>query len=366
MAYKVPFVNVPAHYGAMRDEILATIDRSLSHGDVILRSDVSEFEKAIASMVGTKHAVGVNSGFDALHHSVRATGIGPGDEVITVAHTFVATVAAIVHCGATPVLVDVGKDFNMDIDKLEQAITKRTRAIIPVHLNGRLCDMERLMEIAKANNIIVIEDACQALSATYDGKMAGSFGATGCFSLYPFKMLGAFGDAGIVTTNDEDLAKRITGLRDHGQERDTGEIKFYGFNTRLDNIQAAILNVKLKYFPDWVERRQEIANIYWNGLSEIPFVDLPHFSDPRYRDAYMNYVIRAQKRDQLVDHLRNNGVEVLISWPKPMHHHKALGLNDFALPETERLCEEVISLPIHPDLSDEQVDYVVRVIRNFY
>ncbi|MFH1560492.1 MAG: DegT/DnrJ/EryC1/StrS family aminotransferase [Chloroflexota bacterium] len=366
MAYKVPFVNVPAHYGSMREEVLKAVDDSLSRGDVIMRSDMHEFESAIASMVGTRYAVGVNSGFDALHHSVRAAELGPRDEVITVAHTFVATVAAIVHCGATPVLVDVGEDFNIVMDELEQAITERTRAVIPVHLNGRLCDMERLMAIARAHNLIVIEDAAQALGATFDGQMAGSFGLTGCFSLYPFKMLGAFGDGGIVTTNDADIADRITSLRDHGQDRNTGDIRFYGFNTRLDNLHAAILNVKLRYFPGWIQRRREIADAYWSGLSEVPFIKVPHFHDPRYYDVYQNYVIRAERRDALVEHLRNKDIEVLISWEKPMHHHQALGLGHFSLPETEKLCGEVLSLPMHPDLSDEQVEYVIEAVRSFY
>lgn len=350
----------------MREEVLKAVDDSLSRGDVIMRSDMLEFESAIASMVGTRYAVGVNSGFDALHHSVRAAGLGPGDEVITVAHTFVATVAAIVHCGATPVLVDVGQDFNIVMDELEEAITERIRAVIPVHLNGRLCDMERLMAIARAHNLIVIEDAAQALGATFDGQMAGSFGLTGCFSLYPFKMLGAFGDGGIVTTDDEDIAGRITSLRDHGQDRSTGDIRFYGFNTRLDNLQAAILNVKLKYFPGWLQRRQEIADAYWSGLSEVPFIKVPHFYDPRYHDVYLNYVIRAETRDDLAEHLRDKDIEVMISWPKPMHHHLALGLTHFSLPETEKLCGEVLSLPMHPDLSNEQVEYVIEAVRSFY
>lgn len=366
MAYKVPFVNVPAHYAKIREEVLAAIDGTLSRGDVILRGDVTQFESAIASLVGTKYAVGLNSGFDALHHSVRAAGLGPGDEVITVAHTFVATAAAIVHCGATPILVDVGDDFNMDMAALEQAITGRTRAVIPVHLNGRLCDMERLLAIADAHDLIIIEDAAQALGATFNGKAAGSFGLTGCFSLYPFKMLGTFGDGGIATTNDEDIAHTIRSLRDHGQDRSSGDIRFYGFNTRLDNIHAAILNVKLRYFAGWLDRRREIAETYRDGLSEIPYVQLPHFDDPRYHDVYQNYVIRAERRDSLAAHLREKSVEVLISWTKPMHHQKALNLSHFKLPETERLCDEVLSLPLHPDLSDEQIEYVVETVLEFY
>ena len=366
MAYKVKFVDVPKHYGGMRQEILDAIDDALSRGDVILREDVRRFESAIAKMVGTKFAVSLNSGFDALHHSVRASGIGPGDEVITVAHTFVATVAAIVHCGGTPVLVDVDKDFNMDMDQLEAAITERTRAVIPVHLNGRLCDMDRLMALAERYGFVVIEDAAQALGATFNNKMAGSFGLTGCFSLYPFKMLGAFGDGGIVTTNDADVAGTITWLRDHGQDRTTGEIRGYGFNTRLDNIQAAILNTKLAYFPGWIQRRREIASLYHQGLNEIPSVTVPHFDDSRFYDVYQNYVIRAAKRDSLAAHLEEKGVEALISWTKPLHHHESLNLGHFSLPETESLCKEVLSLPMHPDLDDGDIEYVVTTVREFY
>ena len=184
MAYKVPFVNIPKHYGTMRERILSTIDDVLLRGDVILRQDMLDFEDAIAARVGTKYAVGLNSGFDALHHSIRAAGLGPGDEVITVAHTFVASVAAIVHCGATPILVDVGQDYNMDMNQLERAITKRTRAVMPVHLNGRLCDMDQLNAISDEHDLHIIEDSCQALGAKFGGKPAGSFGLTGCFSLY--------------------------------------------------------------------------------------------------------------------------------------------------------------------------------------
>jgi len=366
MEYKVRFVDMPKHYRILRDEILATIDAVLTRGDVILRDDLKVFEKNIAEFVGTEYAVGLNSGFDALHFSVRAAGIGPGDEVITVAHTFVATVAAVVHCGGTPILVDVGPDFNMDMENLEQAITPKTKAVIPVHLNGRLCDMGKLAAIAEKNNLLIIEDSAQALGANFNGKMAGSFGLAGCFSLYPFKMLGAFGDGGILTTNDPDIAKKVTWLRDHGQDRATGDIRCYGFNARLDNLHAAVLNVKMKHFPDWIKRRREIAEIYRNELELLPAVSLPHFGSDRYHDVYQNYVIRAQRRDELVDHLRANGIEVLISWPKPMHHHQALGLGQFSLPETEKICREVLSLPMNAEIENDEVRYVCESIRIFY
>ena len=366
MSYKVRFVDMPRHYGSLKNEILATVDEVLSRGDVILREDVQRFEEDFASFVETKYAVGVNSGTDALFLALRAAGVGKGDEVITVAHTFVATVAAIIHNGAAPILVDVGEDFNMDMDKAEEAVTPKTKAIIPVYLNGRLCDMERLMSIAQRHNLMVIEDACQSLGARFSGKRAGSFGLTGCFSLYPFKMLGAFGDGGIVTTNDEGIAEKIRLFRDHGQNRRTGEILFYGFNTRLDNLQAAILSLKLKYLLKWIERRREVAEIYKRGLSDISELKLPHFPGQEYYDVFQNYVVRAEKRDELVEFLRRKGVEVLISWPIPMHHQQGLKLKHFILPQTERISREVLSLPMNAEIDNEQVKYVIDCVHSFY
>ncbi len=366
--YKVPFVNYPEHYRRLWDEVMAAITECLTRGDLILRDQLRQFEENTASFVGVKYAVGVNSGTDALHLSLLAAGIGPGDEVITVAHTFVASAAVIVHCGAKPVLIDVGEDFNMDMEQLEQAITPRTKAIMPVHLNGRLCDMERLMDIAAKHNLIVIEDAAQALGATFDGQEAGSFGLTGCFSFYPAKILGCAGDGGIVTTDDEEVAERIRLLRDHGQDRATGDILYYGFNSRLDNLQAAILNVKLKYLPAWIERRRELAALYQRGLSDLPHLKPPPPPQPenRYFDVFTNYVVRSKERDKFVTHLKESGIEVLISWPKPMHHQEALGLGHFHLPETERISREVLSLPLFPELRDEQVEYVIESVHKFY
>lgn len=368
MAYKVPFVNYPEQFHRLREEILATVEKVFSGGDFILRGEVERFERDIASFVGTKYAVGVNSGTDAMLLSLKAAGIGPGDGVITTAHTFVATVAVIVHCGAAPVLVDVGEDYNTNVDLVEEAITHRTKAIIPVHLNGRLCHMEKLMAIAEKHNLMVIEDAAQALGASFDGKRAGAFGLAGCFSFYPAKILGGAGDGGIVVTNNRELVEKIRLLRDHGQQRATGNILYFGFNSRLDNLQAAILNVKLKHLPQWIERRRELAKAYHKGLSDIPYLELPPppKSSDRYFDVFTNYVVRTQERDRLVDHLRECSIEVLISWPKPMHHHKVLGLGHFYLPETERISKEVVSLPLNSEISNEQVEYVIESVRGFY
>ena len=368
MPYKVPFVNYPEHYRRIWDEVLGAITEVLSRGDLILRDQLRHFEENIASFIGVKYAVGLNSGTDALYLSLKAAGLGPGDEVITVAHTFVASVAVIVHCGATPILIDVGEDHNMDVDQVEKAISPRTKAIMPVHLNGRLCDMGKLMKIAVKHNLIVIEDAAQALGASLDGKKAGSFGLTGCFSFYPAKILGTAGDGGILTTNSEDVAEKVRLLRDHGQRRATGDILFYGFNSRLDNLLAAILDVKLKHLPEWIERRRELAALYHRGLSKLSSVKLPppSGSQNRYFDVFTNYVIRARERDRLVAYLKEQSIEVLISWPKPMHHHDALNLRHFKLPMTEQISSEVISLPLFPELSNQQIEFVIDTIHKFY
>ena len=368
MNYKVPFVDYPKHYRSLKGEIDAAIEEVLSKGDLVLRTQLRQFEENIASFVGVKYAVGTNSGTDALYLSLRAAGVGHGNEVITVAHTFVATVAAIIHCGATPILVDVGEDFNMDMEQVSQATSPKTKAIIPVHLNGRLCDMEKLMGIASEHNLTVIEDAAQALGATFDGKKAGSSGSTGCFSFYPAKILGGAGDGGIVVTNSKKIAEKMQLLRDHGQQRTTGDILCFGFNSRLDNLQAAILNVKLDHLPRWIERRRELASLYHQGLSDLPQLKLPPPPHPqnRYFDVFTNYVVLSQERDKLVAHLRKCGIEVLVSWPKPMHHHKALALGHFHLPVTERISREVVSLPLNTEISDEQVKFVIDSIHDFY
>ena len=366
--YKVPFVNYPEHYRRIWKEVMNAITEALSKGDLILRDQLGQFEENIASFVGVTYAVGVNSGTDALLLSLKAAEVGPGDEVITVAHTFVATVSVIVQCGAKPILVDVGDDMNMDIEQVAKAITPKTKVIVPVYLNGRMCDMRRLMAIANEHDLLIIEDAAQALGATFDGKGAGFFGLTGCFSFYPAKMLGAAGDGGIAVTNDEEIAEKIRLLRDHGYQRSTGDILYYGYNSRLDNLQAAILDVKLNHFPEWIERRRELASLYHQGLSDLQELKLPPSpqSDDRFFDVYQNYVIRAKERDKLVAHLEESGIEILVSWSKPMHHHEALSLNHFHLPKTEQISNEVLSLPMYPELSDEQVEYVIESIHNFY
>jgi dTDP-4-amino-4,6-dideoxygalactose transaminase len=367
MKYKVPFVNYPLQYRLLKKEIDRAIFGVLKRGDLILRKDVQDFEKKMARFLKVKYAVGVNSCTDAMLLSLKAAGIGRGDEVITVSHTFFSTIEVIHHCQAKPILVDIREDFLIDPEKIEKTITKRTKAIMPVHLNGRVCEMDKIMEIAKKYNLIVIEDAAQALGAKYKGKMAGSFGLAGCFSFYPAKILGAFGDGGLVGTNEKNLAEKIRLLRDHGR-KGKDKIVLYGFTSRLDNLQAAILNVKFKYLTKWIKRRREIAKIYDRGLKEIPQVICPPAPDSEkfHFDVYQNYVIRAKRRDELREFLAKNGVETLIKDPIPNHWQKGLGLEKFKLPNTEKFAKEIISLPIYPELKNWQVEYVIDCIKKFY
>jgi dTDP-4-amino-4,6-dideoxygalactose transaminase len=366
MGYRVPFVDPKTHYRRLKGEIDSAITACLANGDLVYRQQLKDFEQRLAAFVGAKYAVGVNSGYHALHFSLLAAGIGPGDEVVTVAHTFVATVSAIVHCGAKPVLIDVGPDYNMDLNLLERSIGPKTKAIIPVHLNGRICDMERLMSIANQRGVMVIEDAAQALGATFKGKGAGSFGLTGCFSFYPFKILGGFGDGGAVTTNDAEIARRASLLRYNGEDRETGEYHYHGYTALLDNVQAAVLDVKLVHLPKWIEHRRQIADLYRRGLGEIPNLQLPHYADASFHDIFQNYVIRTPKRDELREHLKLSGIETLVHWPKPMWEHRGLRLDNPNLPETENICREVISLPMSAETTPEHVEITVASIHDFY
>jgi dTDP-4-amino-4,6-dideoxygalactose transaminase len=331
-----------------------------------MRRQLSEFETHLARFVGVEHAVGVASGYHALHLTMLASGLGPGDEVITVAHTFVATISAIVHCGAAPVLVDVADDYNMDARALAAAVTPRTKAIVPVHLNGRVCNMAAILEIAERYKLIVIEDAAQALGASFDGRLVGSFGRGACFSFFPFKILGCFGDGGAVTTNDADLALAIRRLRYNGEDRDTGEYHYHGYSTLLDNLQAAVLDVKLRHLPQWIEYRRRVATRYRHGLMDVHHLRLPHVDDPRYCDVFQNYVIRTKHRDRLRQFLREQGVETLVHWPKPVWKHPALKLDPHGLPNTEAICREVLSLPMSAETTERDVDVTIDAIRHFF
>jgi len=366
VSYRVPFVDPKEHYRRYKSEIDSAITETLANGDLVLRRQLRDFEEHLAEYVGVRYAVGVNSCYHALYFSLVAAGIGPGDEVITVAHTFPASVSSIVNTGAKPVLIDVTADYNMNTDLIEAAITERTKALLPVHLNGRVCDMTPVLDLAERHKLIVIEDAAQAIGASYQGRRAGSFGLAGCFSFYPFKSLGGLGDGGAVTTNDAEVARNVALLRFNGEDRQTREFHYHGQTALLDNVQAAVLDVKLHRLPDWIKHRRSIAASYRQGLEGIDDLNLPHFSEVNHLDSFQNYVIRTSSRDKLREHLTRQGVETLVHWPKPMWEHKGLTLENPGLEETESICKEVLSLPMSAETTAEQVDIVVRSIREFF
>lgn len=366
MAYRIKFVDPGRNYAGLKDELDAAYFEVMTKGDLIDRGQLKSFEKNLAAFVGTKYAVGLNSGYDALHMSLRAAGLGPGDEVIVPAHTFVASASAIVNVGARPVLVDVGKDFNIDCGKIEEAITPRTKGLMPVHLNGYMADMIRVMAIAAQYGLVVVEDACQSLGAQMTGKKAGAWGLTGCWSFYPFKILGGYGDGGAITTNDPEVALFATRMRYNGEDRCTGEYHGHGFTCILDNLQAAFLEVKLRHLPGWMARRREIAQRYRAGLEDLPDLLLPHYDDPHRDHVYQNYVVRARQGDAFSEYLQAGGVEVLTQFRKPYYRHEALRLEDRGFPETEALSREVCSLPMNVEITDQEVDYVIAVVRRFF
>lgn len=367
MKYEVRFVDYPKQYQMLKDDLDAAYHDVMSNGDFIMRKHLRDFEETIANYVGTKHAVGVNTGTDALYLCAHACGWKPGDEVITVAHTFVATVASITITGATPVLVDVDDDYNIDVDQVEAAISTNTKAIIPVHLNGHPCNMDKIMSLADKYNLTVIEDAAQALGAKCKERRCSSFGKAGIFSFYPAKMLGTAGDGGMVCTNDDAFARKIIAMRDNGRYDDVNNIECYGFCTRLDNLHAAFLSVKFRSFKGWVQRRREIAKMYDEGLSNVDGLIIhPPSNNDYYYDVYQNYVIRTPRRDALKRHLAKCGIETLISWQTPMHKQKALKLSHFKLPKTEQMSSEVLSLPIYPELTDDKVATVIARVRDYF
>jgi len=362
----VKFVFPSRAYADLKEELDAAYLDVMTKGALINREQLKSFEANLATFVGTKFAVGLNSGYDALHLSLRAAGIGPGDEVIVPAHTFVATCSAVVNAGATPVLVDVTDDFNIDATKIEPAITSRTKGIVPVHLSGLMADMPAIMGIAKKHNLVVVEDACQSLGSSIGGRPAGTWGLTGCWSFYPFKILGGYGDGGAITTDDPDVALFARRMRYNGEDRDSGEYHGHGFTCLLDNLQAAFLDVKLRHLPSWITRRKAIAERYREGLSDLPDLMLPHYSKPGYDHVYQNYTLRSRQGDDFSEHMKAHGVEVLTQFRKPYYRHEALKLIDRGFPVTEAISREVCSLPMAIEITDEEVESVIGVVRAFY
>ena len=365
---KIPFFNYPALFKAQEKEIMDTLHGVMSRGAYILQRDLEGFEENIKELIGVKHVLGVADGTNALILSLRAAGVGHGDEVIMSSHTYIATAASAHFVGAKPVLVECGADHMIEPESVKQAVTDKTRVIMPTQLNGRTCDMDALQEIADDHGLIIIEDAAQALSSKFRGKCAGTFGLAGTFSFYPAKVLGCFGDGGAVVANDDKIAERVALLRDHGRNEE-GEVITWGTNSRLDNMQAAILNLKLKTFKNDMNRRREIASMYDQALRDIDDLILPPApdADERYYDVYQNYELESGHRDELRSFLAERGVGTIIQWGgKAVHQFKGLGFDNVSLPVVEKMTSRFLMLPIHTALTDEDVGYVCDCITDFY
>jgi dTDP-4-amino-4,6-dideoxygalactose transaminase len=363
---KIPVLDLKAQYLAHREEIDAAILTVVESGHFVLGPNVRALEQEIASYVGCQHAVGVASGTDALHLALTALDIGPGDEVITTPFTFIATASTITHTGAVPVFVDIDpRDFNLAPELVKQAITPRTKAILPVHLFGQPARMAEIMEIAGEHGLKVIEDAAQAIGAEENGQRAGSYGDAACFSFYPTKNLGAYGDGGMVATSDPNLAEKIDVLRRQGSKRKYHN-EVLGFNSRLDEIQAALLRVKLKYLDEWIEGRQRVARRY-NELLAGTGVVTP-YERPGVRHVYHQYTICVPQRDKLQAHLKEQGIGTMVYYPVPLYRlplYSGLGYGEGGLPVSEQGAREVLSLPIYPELRDEMVITVGKAIARF-
>lgn len=380
---RVPSFDLTEQNRLLRDELMPAIEEVVAGGMFILGEEVSSFEKAIAEYCGVKHAIGVANGSDALYIALAACGIGPGDEVITTPFTFFATAGSICRTGATPVFADINLEtFNIDPEEIEKKITSRTKAILPVHLYGLPADMDSINDIAKRHNLRVIEDAAQAIGSQYHGRPCGSLGDAGCISFFPTKNLGAFGDAGMVVTNDDKIADLCRVLRVHGARK-----KYYhdmmGINSRLDALQAKILHLKLKYLDGWIEKRRAIAARYTSRINGRMSLDmggalktgasirLP--SEPSgCKHVYHQYTIRVEgpegERDRLKDYLQAQGIGSTVYYPVPLHLQKVfshLGYKEGDFPNSETASKTVLSLPMFPEMTQEQIDYVVQSVNNF-
>ena len=362
---QVPFLNLRAQHDPLRAELLASIQEVIDTSAFAGGPFVAKFEEDFAKFCQTRYAIGVGNGTDALWFALLALGVGPGDEVITVPATFMATAEAISYCGAKPVFVDIDeKTYTMNPALLEKAITPRTKAIMPVHLYGQMADMDPIMEVARRHNLFVVEDACQAHGAEYKGRRAGSIGHIGCFSFYPGKNLGALGEAGGIATNDRELADKMKVLRDHGQDK-----KYYhsaiGWNGRMDGIQGAALRIKLRQLEAGNAARRAHARLYGEllaGLDEVGLPEVASYGVP----VFHLYVIRVKNREAVMQSLTQRGIGCGIHYPIPIHlqqAYKSLGLGRGSFPIAERCADEILSLPMFPELTQAQIEHVVRELR---
>jgi dTDP-4-amino-4,6-dideoxygalactose transaminase len=364
---KVPFLDLKAQYASIKDEVLPAIMGVLDSSAYVLGKAVSDFEAAFGKEHGVSYCYGVSSGTDGNHMVLWALGVGPGDEVIIPANTFIATAWGATLCGATPVFVDCEPDsYNIDPTKVEAKITPRTKAIVAVHLYGQAADMDPLSRIARTHNIALVEDCAQSHFAEYKGKRTGGISRASSFSFYPGKNLGAYGEGGAAATNDAELARKFKMIRDHGAEKKYHH-EMYGHNYRMEGIQGAVLGVKLRHLGAWTEARRRNAALYNKHLQGIPNVTPP--KEMSYaKHVYHLYVIRVTKRDELQNHLEGKGISTGLHYPIPLHVQKAfahLGYKEGDFPVTERLAKEILSLPMYPELTEEQIKYVCGAIREF-
>jgi len=361
----IPLVDLKAQYNEIKEEIDGSIKDVINSARFILGPKLEAFEKEYANFCGARHCVGVSSGTSAVHLALMASGIKPGDEIITVPNTFIATTECISLLGAKIKFVDIDKNtYNIDAEKIEGAITKKTKAILPVHLYGQISDMGPLIEIAEKYNLKIIEDACQAHGSEYKGKKAPVVNIA-AYSFFPAKILGAYGDAGAVVANDDEAAEKIRLLRFHGT-KDKKTFFMEGYNHRLDELQAAVLRVKLNHLQEWVEKRRVHARLY-NELLD-GFVEIP-YEMPDSKHSYYLYVIKTKQRDQLKEYLKKNGIETGIQYHPPLHMQPAyehLGYKEGSFPATEQCTKEILSLPMYPELTEEQIRYVADKVKEFY
>jgi len=364
---KIPLIDLSAQFKSIESEVLERIEKVVRSQRFILGPEVEEAEREIAKYCHVPHAVGVASGTDALVLSLRAMGIGPGDEVVTTPFTFYATASSIVHAGATPVFVDIEPDTCLvRAEAIEDAITDRTRAIVPVHLFGQCADMGRIMDLAESRGLMVLEDACQAVGAEFDGRRAGSIGDAGALSFYPSKNLGAYGDGGMVLTRRDEVAQKVHMLRVHGASREY-QHELIGYNSRLDSIQAAVLNAKLPRLDKWAEARRRHASRYDAEFKGGPVKPLANRAGGSH--VYNNYVIRAPERDLLMPYLAERGIGCAVYYPEPLHRMPCFAryLNvKVSFPEAERAARECLAIPAYPEMTEEMVNRVAEAVVSFY
>jgi dTDP-4-amino-4,6-dideoxygalactose transaminase len=366
---KIPLVDLKAQYDSLKTEIDDAISRAVKSTQFILGPEVKALEQEMAGYLGVSHAVGVASGTDALHLTLLACGIQPGDEVINTPFTFIATAETISHCGAVPVFVDIDpRTYNIDPARIEAKITKKTKAILPVHLYGQPADMAPILELAGKYKLKVIEDCAQALGAGYKDKKVGSLGDAGCLSFFPSKILGAYGDGGMVVTNNPEIAENVVSLRSHGSQKKCFS-SVPGFNSRLDALQAAILRVKLRHLDEWIEMRRKKAALYSKLIGQIKGIEPPYAAADSHH-VFNYYTVRMDRRlnrDELSEHLNSQGIATAIYYPLSLHLqpvYKPLGYEAGDFPQSERAQEEVLSLPIYPELKDKEIEAIAKAIES--